>query len=157
MEYDRGMLKVAQYLTARSFGKRLISLQTAINIFESTVSAVWQLPWSIMCWMMEAAWKDGSVCSTWPASLTKHFVRGSSIRWTMRNVAPSRRQKDRRAVCKQKLQCPRKEGKKSARTHSLNQKSFTELEKQNKCWTSTVNISRLQSLGLCVEGMLSVM
>lgn len=40
MEDDRGMLKVAQYLTARSFGKRLISLQTAINIFESTVSAV---------------------------------------------------------------------------------------------------------------------
>lgn len=118
MENAIGMLKVVWCLRVNSFGKRLISLQTAINIFESTVNAVWQLPWPVMCWMMEAAWKDASVCSSWPASLTKHFVKGSSIRWTMHNVAPSGERKDKRVVCKQKHQGQRNEGERSARKHT---------------------------------------
>lgn len=40
MEDAIGMLKVVQCLTVHSFGKSLISFQTAINLFESIVNAV---------------------------------------------------------------------------------------------------------------------
>jgi len=40
MEDDGSMLKVVQHLPVNSSGKRLISLQTTISVFESTVNAV---------------------------------------------------------------------------------------------------------------------